>query len=164
MDETKTAIHEAGHAVAHVRLGILQDLLTIISDEYFCGAVLSEGVETVDNTDKAERMVLAYCAGFAALVAAGYPTEIAIVGSDDDFEKCSKLIEDWDLRYSLERFKDLAIELMSEPKNVAAVQLVANYALEHKRVEGDVVDVLVELADGDCTSAEFDRYLANRSA
>lgn len=87
LDEQKTAIHEAGHAVAHVRLGILQDILTIVPDGYFAGAVSSEGIETVEDADMAEKMVLAYCASFSALIAYGYPTELALVGCNDDFEK-----------------------------------------------------------------------------
>lgn len=77
-------------------------------------------------------------------------------------KKSSQLIENWGLEHSLEGFKGLAVELMSKPKNMAAVELVAEFALEHKKVEGEVIDVLVELADGKCTKAEFDRYLVVR--
>jgi hypothetical protein len=164
MDKLKTALHESGHAVAHIRLGIQQDDMTIIPDGIAYGAVSSEGINHVTNAEDAHDMVQAYCAGYASLIAHGYSKELALVGCDDDFEKAFELNESWDLKLNLERYKALTVELMSQPMNLTAVKLLADYVLKRERVAGDVIEVLVELSDGDCTKAEFDRFMAMRTA
>jgi hypothetical protein len=164
MDKLKTALHESGHAVAHIRLDIQQDDMTIIPDGIAYGAVSSEGINHVTNAEDAHDMVQAYCAGYASLIAHGYSNERALVGCDDDFEKAFELIESWDLKLNLERYKALTVELMSQPMNLDAVKLLADYVLKRERVAGDVIEVLVELSDGDCTKAEFDRFMAMRTA
>ena len=163
MDKLKTALHESGHAVAHIRLGIQQDDMTIIPDGIRSGAVSSEGIDHVGDIKGAHNMVQAYCAGYASLIAHGYSNERALVGCDDDFEKAFELIEFWDLKLNLERYKALTVELMSQPMNLAAVQLLADYVLKKERVAGDVIEVLEELSDGDCTKAEFDRFMDMRT-
>ena len=79
MATTTTAIHEAGHAVAHIRLGIEYGHAHIVPDgKGLLGAACGAGVQNVWNKGEAENMVLAFCAGYAALVAAGYPGDEAI--------------------------------------------------------------------------------------
>lgn len=164
MNKLKTALHESGHAVAHIRLGIQQDDMTIIPDGIAYGAVSSKGINHVTNAEDAHDMVQAYCAGYASLIAHGYSNERALEGCDDDFEKAFDLIEFWNLKLNLERYKALTVELMSQPMNLAAVKLLADYVLKKERVAGDVIEVLVELSDGDCTKAEFDRFMDMRTA
>ena len=164
MDKLITALHESGHALAHIRLGIQQDCMTIVPIDNQYGSVSSEGIEHVENAESAHNMVQAYCAGYASLIAHGYSNERALVGCDDDFEKAFELIEFWDLKLNLERYKALTVELMSQPMNLAAVKLLADYVLKKERVAGDVIEVLVELSDGDCTKAEFDRFMDMRTA
>ena len=162
MDKLKTALHESGHAVAHIRMGIQQDYMTIIPDGIAYGAVSSEGINQVKDAKDAHHMVQAYCAGYASLIAHGYSNERALLGCDDDFDKAVELIESWDLQRGLEQYKELTVDLMSQPKNLAAVKLLADYILTRERIASEVIEVLVELSDGDCTKAEFDRFMAIR--
>ena len=68
--EGHTSIHEAGHAVAHVRLGILQSHATIEPlDSDLAGSVLAD--DSVWDRDDAENQVLSLYAGYAACLAAG---------------------------------------------------------------------------------------------
>jgi len=62
----------------------------------------------------------------------------------------------------LEAWLAQAVELMRRPENVAAVALLAEHLLRHKTLDGDYLGVLVELADGNCTEAEFARHLQLR--
>jgi ATP-dependent Zn protease len=78
-----TAIHEAGHAVAHCRLEILQGLVSIEpnAETQTLGRSTAEGAEHVWSREEAESQVLALYAGYGALLAAGYPHEIAEHGA-----------------------------------------------------------------------------------
>ena len=128
MDEAckAVAIHEAGHAVAHVRLGLDHDGANIIPDEDGqLGGAAGEGQEHVEGERGAKHVVLAFCAGYAALVAAGHAEDTARVGADDDFEQAREVIDSWGLPGGFESWQAQAVELMSRPENVAAVALVA---------------------------------------
>ncbi len=158
-----TAIHEAGHAVAHKRLGIEQDFATIEPRGRTLGGVKAEGVHDVCNAGQARPQVLAYCAGYAALVAAGYTEAEATLGADDDFDNVNYLIESWLLNPSLEDWKAEAVLLMREPRNLSAVQVIARELLDKKRLDGDLLTVYLEFADGEATQADLDSYLLMRS-
>jgi hypothetical protein len=157
-----TALHEAGHAVAHARLGIQQLQATIVAQAWRAGAVTAEGLQHVWNAEQAGPMVEAYCAGYAALIAAGHDEAVAASGCEDDFESAERLIQDWGLAGTLDIWKARAVALMSQPDNKRAAALVAEHLLAHKRLDSDYLNVLVEMADGECTEAEFQQYLALR--
>lgn len=158
-----TALHEAGHAVAHVRLEIQQGRATIVPDDQNAGAVSAEGVEHVYSAEAATPMVEAYCAGYAALVAAGYSEELAAAGAGNDFANAELLIEQWNLGGDLQHWKLRAVELMGTPANRRAVELVAEHLVAHRTLDGDYLDLLVDLADGSCTEQEFARWLQIRA-
>ena len=157
------ALHEAGHAVAHVRLGIQQSTATIKPTDWTTGAVTGEGVENVWSAEQAAPMVEAYCAGYAALVAAGYGEKIAQQCCDSDFEHAAHLIEFWQLTGDIEQWKSRAVALMSAPENTRAAQLVAEHLLIHETLDDGYLDVLVELADGNRSEQEFPQYLQFRA-
>ena len=160
---TDTAIHEAGHAVAHVRLGLDHEGAHIVADgNGLLGAATGEGQAHVWNTAGAERVVLAFCAGYAALVASGGDHGQAVDGTGDDFEQAQELIDFWGLAGDLAVWQRRAVELMRKPENLAAVALVARHLQERKRLDGELVDVLVSVADGETTEEEFETYLAYR--
>ena len=75
----RVAVHEAGHAVAHIRLGIDQEYASIEPGPGTAGRVSAEGVKHVWNAEAAQPMAVAYCAGYAAEVASGYD-EITAAG------------------------------------------------------------------------------------
>lgn len=150
------AIHEAGHVVAHCRLGILQSHATIEPSADVAGSVAC--ADSVYDAIDAEDQVVALCAGYAALIAAGHPEDVACHGCGSDFSKAESLIESWVLQGGLEGAKARAVDLMRQPANVAAVALVAEHLVAHVRLGDANLDALVMLADGEIGQAEFERF------
>jgi hypothetical protein len=153
-----TAIHEAGHAVAHFRLRIDQLGASIASDGNLAG--YSHASSSVFNGRDAEDQVIAYCSGYAACLAANLPD--ADAGCGDDLEKAQELIESWQLG-SLTEWQAKAVELLSRPENISAVALIAKHLLRWQTLDVDYMGMLLEVADGNMTTAEFDRYCDFRS-
>ena len=161
-----TAIHEAGHAVAHCRLNIQQAYVSIDPEESYDdegnllaatpGRVIAEGVEHVYDQVQAGDQVLAYYAGYAALSAAGYSEEEALLGADDDFALAEYLIDLWQIGKDSE-WKHKAEGLMRDEANVAAVARVYEELLLERRLTMDQVEVLIEVADGETLEEEYRR-------
>lgn len=159
-DRQQTAIHEAGHAVAHVRLEIdYADAAIDRPRDGVEGEAVAAGAESVWDADAARAQVLANCSGYGALVGAGVAPEAASLGADDDFENATELIESWGLTGTLDEWKARAVALMSEPRNRKAVQVIASELLERKRLDYDLISIFVELSDGTATRADVDRFL-----
>lgn len=156
MDKKEIAIHEAGHAVANARLEIQQHSLTIIPGSDFAG--LSSSEFNVWSEEDAERQVKSCCAGYAALVAHEYSKEEARVGAQDDFDKVEELIEEYGLGGTLDEWKSRTIKMMSELENIRAVKHLADELLQCEKLDGDTVEVLIEVADGISTEDEYERF------
>ena len=150
------AIHEAGHAVAQVRLEILQGRATIKPTTDLLGSVVAEGENHVYSKNDAISQVLALYAGYAALVANGHNEDAARDGAGDDFDKANHLIESWELG-NRDDWLLKAINMMKEPKNIKAVKRIANELLDQETVDGDTLDILVDVADGGITEEEYER-------
>ena len=150
-----TAIHEAGHAVAHIRFNIEQYEATIVPSEGNRGSVTAEGENHVWSPEDAQNMVLAFCAGYAALVAAGWSRKTATRGARNDFDRAEGLIEQWELDGALEDWLQKAVALMREPNNRRAVDLIAKELLERKTVPWLDLEDLVRVADGELSEEEF---------
>ncbi|HSI51853.1 MAG TPA: hypothetical protein VLA61_26600 [Ideonella sp.] len=161
MDQARlTALHEAGHALAHVRLQIDQMRASIVPTDELQGAVLSNC--DVWTAAGAEDMAIADCAGCAALKAVGQADDAAAPGCDSDFESAESLADDWSLEGGLEGCKSRAVDLMSRPENLTAVALIAEHLLMHLTLDAEYTQVLVDVADGETTEEEFERYLSMR--
>jgi hypothetical protein len=104
-------------------------------------------------------VVIAYCAGYAAMIAAGYSDVDSRSGADDDFDNAEQLIEFWGLPDGIAIWQGRAVEMMREPENIAAVALVADYLVRHGKLAGDVCDEIVKAADGKTTQPELERFL-----
>ena len=147
-----TAYHEAGHAVAFCRLfnNRMAGNVTINPDDLTRGKHEAEDAEQHELDDEA----IYACAGYAALVAAGYSELEALSGCESDFE-IAKLIGSTSLATS----KQLAIGLMSRPENIKGVDSVANALLERQTLDPFDVEALIEIADGKATEEEYQTYL-----
>jgi hypothetical protein len=156
------AIHEAGHAVAHVRLEIDQLSVSIVPMEDSVGRCRSE-CEPLSR-EAAEKQVLSFFAGFAAVRAAGHTVQDSEQGCDGDFDAAKRLIADWQLPGDIAAWKESALALFSTMENRRAAALVAEHLLKRQTVDADYVAVLVELSDGDCTDEDFQRYLVMRQS
>ena len=165
MSPGETALHEAGHAVAHVRLDIQQTGVSIkpVPEQGRLGAVNAEGIENVWDSEGAQAQVLAYCAGYAALIAVGLEEARAVEGADDDFDSAVELIESWGLDGTIEIWKQRAVSMMQEPRNLLAVRTVAERLERDGSLDDQWIDMLVDLADGEISSKEFERFVAFRA-
>lgn len=160
------AIHEAGHAVAHCRLNIQQAYVSIDPEEIYDdegnllgvtrGRAIAEGVEHVCDQVQAGDQVLAYYAGYAALVAVGYSEEDASLGADDDFALADYLIDSWEIGKDSE-WKHKAVLLMRDEANIAAVARVSEELLRERRLVMDQVETLIDVADGGIPEEEYQR-------
>lgn len=161
ISDMDVCIHEAGHVLAHIRLAIDHDGSSVIPTETSAGDAPSAGAHHVWNEVKAADMVIAYLAGYGAMVAAERSNPEA--GADDDFEQAECLLETWGLPGSLSEWKAKAVAFMRRSENVAAVRLIAANLNEHKRLDGDWCEVLVGVADGESSHDDLAQYLALRS-
>jgi hypothetical protein len=89
-----TAIHEAGHAVAKMRLELSCGDVSIIPDAGRLGWVAGGGDADLD-VPTAEKKVLASLAGYGALATIDEPDPDA--SCDDDFEKAKEILDFWRL-------------------------------------------------------------------
>ncbi len=159
-EERKTAIHEAGHAVASVRLFpdrlVLEVSIEPEPDKGLLGKHAADELTVLCSTPDEqaaasfEAEAIYSCAGYAAVLAAGYPEAEAIAGCESDFAEAGDL---------LDIGKSKAVELMQRPENQQAVKHVADELSRHRCLDGDHVAVLINVADGDMTEKEYQAYL-----
>jgi len=160
-----TAYHEAGHAVACYRL--FKDdrryggRLTIeprgdLLGGHFAEELVFYGTEevTAEERQAFENEAIYACAGYAAMLAAGYAEEEALAGCEADFEKAERVCN-----VRLYVSKEQAMALMMQPQNIAAVARVAGELLSRSTLEWDEVEILIDVADGEATEQDYQRYL-----
>jgi len=163
-DEQRTAIHEAGHAVAAIQLGIDgQDYgwVTIIPKEHMNGSFSMREMGTTPS--EVQNDLVINCSGYGALRAAGYNKNFACTGCSDDFNKAEKLISDFSLP-SLDHWKCLATNLLSLPENARAVKAVADCLMQHKELGPGYTEITVMGAMGLMSAVEVDQFKENCSA
>jgi hypothetical protein len=175
-DRKQTAYHEAGHAVAHIRLDIYQEKATIKRNPGILDSVEAEGKNHVwkdENAKKwalcycagiedAEKRAICYCAGYAAFIVLGYSDEDAILDADDDMENAYELIQFWLLPGALDEWKQKSIALLSSPENIRAVEAIAKALLKYETLEWEYMEQLIELTDGNITEVEWFQFLSFR--
>ncbi len=165
-DLKQTAIHEAGHAIAFYRLfgdaAQYGHTLTIEPHEDLLGSHQAEemvfhgvGELTAEQRLAFENEAIYSCAGYAAVLAAGYSDEAALAGCESDFDKAERAC---DVR--LDVSKEKAVELMTLPENASAVARVAGELLSQSTLEWDEVEILINIADGEATEQDYQRFLA----
>lgn len=151
-DRHHTAVHEAGHAVLALRLGQIVDGVSIIPDE---GAgTLGASTDDSDHQDRddAEAYALVCLAGWAAVMAAGLPD--AEAGCDDDFEKVDNAIDRWRLAPVAE-WKGRALDLMRQPVNLRAVEIVAARLERDNHIDGQTLPNVLAFADGEISAEDL---------
>ena len=159
-----TAIHEAGHAVADRRLfgdrsfswGIA---LVPEQDQEEQGMDAWNMIDRLGNDDDqstADNDVVR-CAGYAAVVAAGFSEAEAEAGCYERDYYDFRMV-----RGDLETAKAKAIELMREPENVEAVKRIADELLLRRRLHGDHVGLILDLAFGEITEQFYLQLLSAR--
>ncbi len=159
MELRLTAIHEAGHAVAHIRFESPQSFATIKPNNNIAGSVSAN--DDADDRDEGIGQVMSYCAGYAACVAAGYPEDQAKGGCDLDFDTAQGLIKIWSLK-ELSHWQSQAVELMRRPENLRAIDLIGQYLMQHGTIDDERMRTVVEVAEGQTTLHWFEAYDARR--
>lgn len=158
-----TAIHEAGHAVAFVRLrpalprsSYVGGSVTVVPDDNALGRFRHPDLSVdrcwPEDEDEAAYYHALYeddyvderihCSGYAALVVAGYPEVVAVQGCEADFGRVG----------TLDRAKQRAVALLERPENRRAVELVAAELLRWGTLDHQRVEELVRQADDENTS------------
>ena len=129
-----TAIHEAGHGVAHIRFKIDQHIATIKPNNNIAGSVSANA----DARTEAEAIdqVMSYCWGYAACVAAGFAEDQAKGGCDLDFDTAQRLIKIWSLA-ELSHWQSEAVELMRRSENLRPVDLIGQYLIQHGTIDDE---------------------------
>ncbi len=159
-----TAIHEAGHAVASIRLfpNGHGDTLTIQldPDAGTTGHFRAEDVSFAEISvpeEEAETRFLNHavycCAGYGAVLAATQDIRSAETGCEPDFEESGRFLDEG---------KAKAAELMSRPENVQAVKYLADELLSFGALDWEQVVVAVSVPDGEATEQEYRDFLSIR--
>ncbi|MDU8927670.1 hypothetical protein RXV86_09765 [Alisedimentitalea sp. MJ-SS2] len=162
----KTALHEAGHAVAFARLFPNEYIpeISIVPDyeERTAGYVkpsTDTDIVLADTPDaEAEKRFLQdatyVCAGYAAMMVFGFSEEEAVLGCDSDFERAGSFLGEG---------KKEALELLDKTANKFAVELIADELLQKKVLDGEQVSLLIGVADGEATQKEYYEFLELRA-
>jgi len=167
VDDLTTAIHEAGHAVAFYRLfgdsWRIGHTVSIKPEDGTAGHHAAEDLSfdgddelTPDQRQMFENEAIYACAGYAAVVAAGYPEDEAENGCWSDFESAEKCSDK-----PLDEIKREAVLLMQN--NTQAVNRIVEELLKRKSLEFDEVEILIDVADGSATEEDYARYVAMRN-
>lgn len=160
-----TAIHEAGHSVAHRRLfpeaffswGIAIVPEDAQDEEDAAGWSITDHLGSDEDLSPAD-LDTCLCAGYAAVIAAGYSEQEAAFGCDEEADDCDFRRVQGDLAAA----KAKAVELMRQPENVRAVKRLAEELLLRRQLHGDHVGLLIDLADGEITEREYLQHLVAR--
>jgi ATP-dependent Zn protease len=148
-----TACHEAGHAVAAARLGYMCGVVTIVpdGDKWTAGHAATE-----DAWDDPEANILVCLAGYVAELEAGKEEQTARAGAAGDFEQALGWLGDTAREADLAPYLPKARELVRE--NWAAIERVAAELVARQTIDGDMVEMLRDVADGNATEEDFARY------
>ena len=71
-----------------------------------------------------------------------------------DFEKAERVCN-----VRLYVSKEQAMALMMQPQNIAAVARVAGELLSRSTLESKEIEILIDVADGEATEQDYQRYL-----
>jgi hypothetical protein len=162
-DEQRTAIHEAGHAVAAIQLGINgQDYgsVTITPKDNMSGNFSMREMRSTPSELQSDLII--NCSGYGALRVTGHNKNLSCTGCGDDFSKAEKLIAEFSLP-SLHHWKCLATNLLSLPENTRAVKAVAECLLQHKKLGPIYTEITVMAAMGLMSVAEVEQFKENYS-
>jgi len=155
----RVAVHEAGHALAVMRLGLIPlegDISIFDEEEGPHGRAQLEQVEFGrGSTDKdislhAEKEIIADLAGYAALMLLGEPEREACIGFSHDYRQAKGKIGYVNINHHTKQ----TLELLSEGTNPIALQLLATELLKYKTIGYGYAEQVVSVTDGESTWEE----------
>ncbi|MCS7466116.1 hypothetical protein NZK35_05440 [Stieleria sp. ICT_E10.1] len=155
-----TAIHEAGHTVAHRRFFpnwyLFGVACVLVEEQEEEGAAGWSANEQLSGNEDAQTMAdfdTYLCAGYGAVLAARYSEDEAAAGCENDFSK---------VQGARAAAKAMALDLMRQPENVKAVKRIADELMLRRRLHSDHVTMLIDLSDGEITESEYQEALSFR--
>jgi|GEM_PF-1888408 len=165
------AFHEAGHAVADVRLGLTFAGVSIIpnpekgtlgrsyclyEDQYEFTRSVEGGLEHRINSEKAEKVLISLLAGYCAEVRNGATKREARNGARDDFQKARQILRELGRNTDLSPWLTKASEFVSE--YWSEIQVIANELIETRELDETEVETILSAADGDGAAHDLARY------
>lgn len=165
-DLAATAVHEAGHLLASIRLKLYPGTTTIIPDEeegaagHSCHDIVEFPANASDEdiiaSGVTQRLGIHSMAGAAALRLMGLSEKDSLLGADSDVEAAKKLLGGLGAEFYLDR----ALSLFHQANNPTALRLLAVQLLLHKTIGAGYAEQIVDVADGEATMAEIDEAIA----
>ena len=146
----EVALHEAAHAVAHYRFNFSPHAISIIPENNVLGHVST--LDGWNDQETAEHYVVSCLVGYAAAVHA-YPDrqELARAGAASDFDTARRILQKLDPSQSLLELEagylDRARRFIDESQNWRAIERVADELVQHKRLDMEDIELLIEIAD-----------------
>ncbi len=153
-ERESTAYHEAGHAVAMTRFGICCGSVTIRRNGPVLGA--AEGDGDWHDEEHARQFLTTHLAGYAVNVRQGAPEATARAYACADFEEAQREIA-W-LGITEREAIELAVAFVGVPENWHAIEVLAAELLKYETIDGQEIPVIVDIADGETTTAQLERY------
>ena len=147
-DRRVKAIHEAGRAVARFRLNLPHETVAISDGDLGYSATPKRPADSFGSSAEAQSVLLAHCAGCAALKLAGSCDQVAQQRSEGDFLYAARIIEHWQLDGTLEDWIEKAKKLLAAPVNLAALDLATLELMNGKSLDRDAIQRCVHIAEG----------------
>ena len=170
---SSVAIHEAAHAIASHRAGLVPWMVTIIPDEEAGTAgvshdldgpvtYLNEAREECQTEENSRSYLVSLLAGLAANLENGDDPEEAALGAASDTEKAHDFIQVWGPAWTYDDAMGAAREFVR--REWRAIQAVADELLEHETLDDEEVELVILTAEGDEeASAGLTMYRALKS-
>ena len=154
MNRQQEAIHKAGHAVAFARLfddsWRPRQKLTIETDHGKPAVRVADELARAGSGESLGEMLrdvesdaIYACAGFAAVLVAGYSAPDAEGGCGSDFDAATHVSD-----LPLDEIKSKAVELLERPENIAAVTRLSRELLDRRTLDPTEVEMIIDVSDG----------------
>ena len=165
IDVDLTALHEAGHAVLQCRL--LPELyigdVTIVADALNLGVCYGEDLGVDEDAEMVRKHVIVLCAGYAAELVSGAEEGSARIGARFDLSAAQEYCDRWRLGL-VDEFIKSAMAEVSDSDNRNAIMRVAAELQLRRTLSGDVIELLIQVADGEISEEEYAAYLKLRDS
>lgn len=161
-----TALHEAAHVVAHVRLHpeylYIGDISIVPNvDRETLGHAAFEQL-TDEPREVWSNEVLVLCAGYAAEVQMGEDPDLARQGAEWDLEKAETIIAAWQME-PLDEHIQVVSDLINRPENRQAIERIAGELATHGTLDAYEIAILIDVVDGEASENDLAIYRSLKS-
>jgi hypothetical protein len=167
MDDERRMIayHEAGHAIADLRLGLGLPHVSIIRDAQKRTLGTTSSYDGWDDERSAHAWLITLYAGFAAESRAT-PKLADVRRARDDYGRADEILVALYGRRGIkarrEEWQGKAAAFVRKKANWRAIERFAAELVEHGEIDGQCADVLLDVADGATTEQQYRAYRARQ--